>query len=171
MEIFNVNFLEPGTTRFRKGPGNVLQLEIGEKISYPQVRVFQACPLNNRKDFISVRDATNEDLPEVGLIKDLSQFPATIQGLIMEKLEERYFVPVITRIISLEEEGGDRLQWEVETDKGLRKFAVRDPYEHLRSLGNEKLLIIDVDNCRYKITNYALITKKIKEVLSRHVYI
>jgi len=170
MDGFRTNFLNPKTATFSRGLGGSLQLKIGDEIFYPKVWVFRAFPLSGPSGFISIKNADAEDLPEIGLIEDISKFPATAQELIAEELNKRYFVPVITEVLSIKE-AGDRLDWEVVTDKGSRLFTVRAPYEHIRSLKNSKLLITDIHNCRYEIQNYNLLSNKIKDILAKYIYI
>jgi hypothetical protein len=170
MDSFRANFLNSKTAKFSKGSSGVLQLEIKDEIFYPKVWLFRAFPLSGLSGFISVRNADAEDLPEIGLIEDISKFPATMQKLITEELDKRYFVPVITEILSIKE-AGDRLDWEVLTDKGNRQFTVRAPYEHIRSLKDNNLLIIDIHNCRYEIRDYNLLSNKIKDILAKYIYI
>ena len=166
---FSTIFLTSSSVKFSKGPGNILQLMTADKVFFSRVRVFLSYPLNAPSGLISVRNADDEDLPEIGLIKNIDEFPVETQGLIKEKLEERYFRPVITNVLSLREEG-DRLYWEVETDRGKRDFVVHDPYEHIRLVKDGKLLITDIHDCRYEIKKYEVLSKKVKDILSRHFY-
>ncbi|MEW6571751.1 MAG: DUF1854 domain-containing protein [Nitrospirota bacterium] len=170
MEDLHINILDPGTARFSEGTGGVLQLKIEGKAFYPRVWIYRSYPLNKSEGLLSVRDASHEDFPEIGLIVDIKEFPADMQQLILAELEKRYFVPVIGRVISIKEVG-DRLDWDVETDRGRRQFVVRSPYENIRPLNERRLLITDIYNCRYEMKDYHCLDNKQKGIIGKYIYL
>lgn len=165
-----VHILDPETAQFSKGPGGVLQLEIKGKKFYPRVWIYRSYPLSNELAFLSVRDASREDLPEIGLIRDIKQFSDAMRNLITLELERRYFVPVITEVIFIKE-ARDYLYWKVITDKGKRQFTVCNPYENIRSFEDNKLFITDIHNCKYEIQDFRSLKNKMKDILARYIYL
>jgi len=162
--------LGPETAHFSRSPDGSLQLDIKGFRFFPRIWVYRAYPLSHKGEFLSVRDATEEDLPEIGVIPDLAQFPNAVQEVILSELQRRYYVPVITRVLSIKE-NRDHLLWDVVTDKGDRKFTVRNPFDKIRSLENNRLLIIDDHNCRYEMENSQLLPEKLKHLLSKYIYL
>ena len=148
----------------------MLELRIEGGQAYPRVWVYRSYPLSHKDEFLSVRDATRHDLPEIGLIRDLGKFPAEARELINAELEKRYFVPLITTIVALRE-ARDRLEWDVETTKGRRQFTVRNPFDNIRSLGKNRLLITDTHNCRYELRDYHALPDRLKNALSKYIYL
>lgn len=134
MDEMHLSTLDPAAAHFSLGSGDVLQLQILGGHFYPRVRIFRSYPLSRKDEFLSVRDATPQDLPEIGLISDLREFPAETQEMITLELEKRYFVPLITEVVSIKETR-DRLEWDVVTTKGRRRFIVRNPFDNIRSIG------------------------------------
>jgi hypothetical protein len=170
LDSFHINFLNPNNAQFSKGQGGVLQLKIKGKIFYPRVWIYRSYPLSNKSELISVKDASHEDLPEIGVIYDIKQFPKAVQDLLVSELEKRHFMPVITEVITIKE-ARDHLNWEVITDKGKRNFTVRNPYENIRSIEGKRLLITDIHNCRYELQNYHSLKNKLKDILSKYIYL
>ena len=170
MERFHIHILEPATAVFSRGPGDVLQLKVHGDQFYQRVWVYRSYPLSHKDEFLSVRDATRQNLPEIGLIPDLKAFPAEAQEMITSELEKRYFLPLINEVVSLRE-ARDRLEWDVNTTKGRRRFIVRNPFDNIRSLGDDRLLITDTDNCRYEILDRHALESKVQDILSKYIYL
>jgi hypothetical protein len=169
MERFEIRILDPSAAVFSRGQDGELQLNIHGDSFYPRVRVYRSYPLNHKDEYISVRDAARPDLPEIGLITDLRQFPVETQEMIESELERRYFLPRITEVVSLKE-ARDCLDWDVMTTKGRRRFTVRNPFDNIRSLGNDRLLITDMHHCRYEILDRYSLPNKVKDILSKYIY-
>ena len=170
MDGTRIRILDPAAAHFSRGQGDLLELKIEGGSYYPRVRVYRSYPLSHKDEFLSVRDATRHDLPEIGLISDLRQFPAETQEMITSELEKRYFVPLITEVVSIRETR-DRLEWDVVTTKGRRRFTVRNPFDNIRSLGAERLLITDIYNCRYEMQDHRVLPNKLKDILSKYIYL
>ncbi len=174
MDGINVRILDPAAAHFTRGQGDALELKIkggnSDQEVWPRVRVFRSYPLSHKDELLSVRDATRHDLPEIGMISDLREFPAETQEMITAELEKRYFVPLITEVISIKE-AGDRLEWDVVTTKGRRRFTVRNAFDNIRSLGDQRLLITDIYNCRYEMTDHRTLPDKLRDILSKYIYI
>jgi hypothetical protein len=168
-ESSHTHVIDPSTAAFSCGPDGSLQVAINGTL-FTRVWIYRSYPLTHRRAFLSIRDANNEDLPEIGIILNLEEFPVAVQDMILSELQRRYFVPVIAEVLSIKE-ARDRLQWEVVTDKGKRKFTVRNPFDSIRTLENNRLLIIDSHNCRYELENYNSLPDQLKYVLSKYIYL
>jgi hypothetical protein len=79
-------------------------------------------------------------------------------------------VPVISEVVSLKETR-DRLEWDVITTKGRRRFTVRSPFDNIRTLDNQRLLITDTHHCRYELRDYHALPDKLKDTLSKYIYL
>lgn len=139
-------WLDPQKLRFFKHKG-VLRLTIDEERSYWKVQVYRCFPLTDPNRYISVRDAMNR---EIGLISDLSELPPDSQKVVKEELERRYLVPVVKRIIGIKERMG-MLMWEVETERGYRRFLTRASQEGIEQPEPHRCVLVDLDGNRYYI--------------------
>jgi hypothetical protein len=159
-EYADIRFLQPEECRFRLTSGGFLALELGEH-NYPVVYAYRAFPLTLGDRFISVRDDKDQ---EIGVIADLAAFSPGQAGLVRTELERRYFTPVIQRVVKMKEEFG-YIYWEVETDKGPRRFTTRSSHDSIIPVSDIRLLILDVDGNRFEIPDYRqLDPKSIKQV-------
>ncbi|MBE3576107.1 MAG: DUF1854 domain-containing protein [Limnochordales bacterium] len=121
---------------------------------YSRVTVYRSFPLSRPDEFISVRDAQGK---EIGIIEDLRALPPEMQKLLREELDRRYFTPTIQRVLSVKEEFGYSY-WEVETDRGWRRFTMRNSHENVLTVGERGLILIDVDGNRFAIPDYQSLT-------------
>lgn len=145
-EYVEVNYLTPEAASFYRTPGGVLTLEVGTNRHF-RVNLHRAFPFTLGDRYISVRDAKGK---EVGIVKDIEDFPPETAGLLKEELECRYFTPKISRIISMKSEFGYSY-WEVETNKGPRRFNIKGLSDSIIPLSDIRLLIVDMDGNRFEI--------------------
>jgi hypothetical protein len=127
------------------GSGGSLPEDQGEE--YARVAVYRSFPLTRPEEFISVRDPQGK---EIGIIEDLRSLPQEMQQLVREELERRYFTPSILRVLSVKDEFGYSY-WEVETDRGARRFTMRNSHENVLTVGERELILIDVDGNRFAV--------------------
>ena len=112
--------------------------------------VTAAFPLSDPQKMISLRD---HDGQEIGILDDVSRLDPHSKWIISEALERSYFMPRITDILDIQE-NLNVIEWEVETDKGLRTFEVRNVRKNVRRIGQRQLIIKDVDGNRYEIRDW-----------------
>lgn len=151
----HIRFLSPAECHFERSPGGLLSLELDGQV-YQNVAIYRAFPFTFGDRYLSVRD---KDDNELGIIRSLAEFDRKTQALLREELERRYFVPVITRIERIKEEFG-YVYWDVETDRGPRRFTVRGIQQSVLSVGPDRLLIIDVDGNRFEIPKLSALDQK-----------
>ncbi|MCS7265421.1 MAG: DUF1854 domain-containing protein [Armatimonadetes bacterium] len=145
-QVDELVWLDPKDLKFFKHKG-ILRLTVGEERSYWKVQVYRCFPLTDPDKYISVRDAMNR---EIGLIRNLSELDQGSIKVVKEELERRYLVPIVKRIISIKERTG-MLLWEVETDRGYRRFLNRASQESVEQPEPKRLVLVDLDGNRYYI--------------------
>lgn len=148
-EYAEIRFLKPEECQFHMTQGGFLALKSGEE-EYSVVSAYRSFPLTLGDRFISVRDDKEK---EIGIIADLSEFPSDQANLVQAELERRYFTPIIERIAKMKEEFG-HIYWDVETNKGPRRFTTRGHHDSIIPVSDTRLLILDVDGNRYEILDY-----------------
>lgn len=156
----DIRFLEPAEARFGKTPGGFLKLEIGEE-SYPRVLLYRTFPFSTGNRYLSVRDPEGN---EIGIIKEIDDFPQDVVDAFEAELERRYFAPTVTAIDGMKEEFG-YAYWEVDTDRGPRRFTVRDMQQSVLLLSSVHVLIVDVDGNRYDIPDYTVLDAASRKVI------
>lgn len=163
MEELEIRFLDPKKSRFEKEQDGSVTLEIEGEGRLERIILRRAFPLTNPDRYISVRDKEDR---EIGMIRDIAELSPNSRRVVREELERRYFVPVIRRIISLKEREGI-VEWEVETDKGGKRFITQGIHDAVRDLGLRRLMIVDVDGNRYGIPDWAKLDPKSVALISK----
>ena len=155
-EYAHINYLKPEECRFslnRRG-FSFFDTEHG---NLSGGLCLQGIPLSFGDMYISIRDEKDK---EIGIIRDLAEFPCDQQELIRLELERRYFTPVITSVIKMKEEFG-YIYWEVNTDRGMRRFTTRGSHDSILPISEHRLLIMDVGGNRFEIEDFRTLSPKI----------
>ena len=173
-----VVYLTPGLVRFVKcgdflgldilADTSLLResaLDIERKGHYDRVRLRRAFPFNSSENYISVLD---EDQNEIGLIEDITLFGEAELALIREELARVYYSAQILKIKAVKEKLG-YAYFTVCCDNGERDIPLRDVYRSIIRLGEDRLVIIDVDGNRYYIDSVSALDKKSRKKLEMYI--
>ena len=109
--------------------------------------ILSVYPISNKQHFISLRDHEGK---EIGIIEQAHELDHESRIVVREEIEKSYFLPKIHDVLAVEDHL-NLFTFRVETDKGSRMFEVRHPRQNIRSLGNGRYIIKDVDGNRYDI--------------------
>ncbi len=140
-------YLDPKTTTFEMAPDGTLRVVVPNERCGLQVQSLRAFPLSHSEEEIVLRDGANK---EIGILRDLKSLPEAARELVRAQLHRRYFLPKITRIVSVFERFGTT-QWEFETDRGHRQVTTKPIHEALFEMSPSRFLITDNENNRYEI--------------------
>ncbi|SFJ42476.1 protein of unknown function [Paenibacillus sp. UNC496MF] len=151
----NIKYLTDDNASFEKTEGRMLSV-LADGEAHPAVYVHCSFPHTNRRIYLSIRTIENK---EIGMIRDLDDFPAETARLLEEQIQIRYFAPEITRVVAVKEEFG-YAYWEAETTAGLCRFTVRGGGGHTKLIGPGRLLVTDVDGNRFVIPDLARLSDK-----------
>ncbi len=146
-----LTYLDPSTLEFAKR-GDVLILTIQNDRSYLKVHPARAFPLTEIHDYISLLDAISGR--EIGLLRSLRDLDGPTRQLVETELDRRYFIPKITRVIRAKKEFGT-VYWDVDTDRGRRKFVMRGIRDSMHQIEPGRYLINDVDGNRFEVEQLA----------------
>jgi Domain of unknown function (DUF1854) len=141
-----VRYLDSKKLRFAKH-GSCLRLTLEGEVSYLDVEVIRLFPLSQPHCYVTVRDKDNE---EIGVLARLFELDGENVNLILERLERRYLMPTIKRVINVEERFGTA-EWEVETSRGKRNFTMRNLRENIAQITPYRCLLSDVEGNRYDV--------------------
>ena len=91
---------------------------------------------------------------EVVLLSSLEALDPDSRRIAEEELAARYFVPRITRVVQTLANFGIRY-WHVETDRGERRFALKNASKNAFWLDDDHLMLRDTLGCLYEIKPYS----------------
>jgi len=183
-KAFEVVYLHPERVTFeRKGdtlsmtlhsdasPEDAPEETSANIIHYPRVALRACFPVSDSTEFLSVRDATEETIPELGIIEDWSRLQPGSRDAVAAELGLHYFVPEIVQVFAIKEELGF-LYWTVETDKGHKAFVMRNSVIHYaREVAPGHWLLIDVNEARYEIPDVAALDAHSQKLVQQFLYL
>jgi hypothetical protein len=142
-----LEYLDPRRLLIAKR-GDVLRVTIENDRSYLKVHAVRAFPLTYPNEFIGLQDAITGH--EIGMLRSLRDLGAEARQLVQDSLNSRYFVPQIFRIIEAKREFGT-VYWDVETDRGPRKFMMRGIRDSIHEIEPGRYLVVDIDGNRFEV--------------------
>jgi hypothetical protein len=107
-------------------------------------------PLTSRTEIVLLDDKGHE----VATVLDLDTLTPEQRRLLDEALEDRYHLVTISKVNDVNVLFGTRY-WSVETDRGPRWFALREPGKNVTLLGERHLVLRDTAGNRYEIPDTA----------------
>ncbi len=140
-------------------------LDVQRKPYYDRVKLRRAFPFSLDDEYISVLD--NEQ-NEIGLIETLSCFDEKQAQLVRDELVRVYYSPRVTSIKSIKERLG-YAYFNVESDAGELEIPLKDVFKSLLRIGEDKIVIIDVDGNRYYIESVNALDKNSQKKLELYI--
>lgn len=167
---FELVYLTPERVHFDRC-GHTLQLTLDGETHYSRVVLRSCFPVSNEQRYLSVRDANDEEEPEIGVIEDWTTLNKEDRQAVAAELDLHYFVPLIRRVLRIKEELGF-LYWTVETDKGPKEFVMHNNVvRDARLVGPGRWLLIDVNQARYEIHDLSQLDKASRRWVQLHLSI
>jgi hypothetical protein len=165
-----VRYLTPETCQIHLGTYGALHVTVKDEAIYGGVFAVYAFPVGHPNEYISLVHNGGEDgEKEIGIIRDLSQFPRPQADLVRLALERRYFVHTIQRI--------GRIGWkygfvslDVETDNGKASFLMRHERNRAVDYGRRGKVLIDVSDNRYLIPDLGDLSAREHRDFTRIIY-
>lgn len=165
-----VRFLSPEMCNIHLGSHGALHVTIVNERIYAGVYAAYAFPVAYPQGYISLFHTAGEaGGAEIGIIRDLNDFPEPAAGLVREALRRRYFVHTITRIRSIGWKYG-YIAMDVDTDKGAASFMMQWRYDSAVDYGQRGKVLIDLDENRYLIPNVAKLPTRQRNEFRRYIY-
>lgn len=143
-------------------PAGMLRLQAGEERCFLTVKVYRAAPLSQPNGPVAFLDGRGN---EIRTLDNLDSLDEESRRIAKAELTLRYLTARIERILSLSQEAGVGY-WLVETDRGRRDFVVQGMQENCIRLGDDHLLLIDVDGSRFEIPSAAALDARSQLLLS-----
>lgn len=160
----NQRMLDPRRVRFVRTADRHIFLETESGREGP-VKVSRPFPLTDPTGYVVVSDTSGAF---VGLLKDYLKLDSGSLSVVQEGLEESYFLPRITKIDHIDDQFRVMI-WNVQTDRGPRRFEVASRRRDIRWLSDNHVVIQDVDGNRYEIVNLSELDKGSRDLLEMEV--
>ena len=158
-------YLDPAEVQLTRSPAGSLRLVLGYRVGYARVTARRIRPLSDPDHYIALWAGDTE---EIGMIRDPAALAPESAALVAEELERRYFTPVITQILNLQERFGIQ-RWHVDSTHGKLSFYVRGLHQNIRRMPPDRLLITDVRDNRYDIPDVAALDRRSLMHIERHL--
>ncbi len=169
-EAIELRLLDPQATHIHLGNFRALHVTIRDEGIYRGVYALDAFPVSGKGRYISLRfqDSQGEE-HEIGIIRDLAEFPPAAQKLVQQALERRYFIHTIRAVKSLRLRY-KFLEFEVETDRGPMKFLMRWRHDRAVEYGERGKMLLDVDESCYLVPDVEALASSQRDLFRRYIY-
>jgi ATP-binding cassette subfamily B protein len=165
-----LRWLQPKNTDFRYSAHQQLECWNDEECLGKSVFAVRTFPASHPNEFISVRgiDAEGEEI-EIGMIRDLADWPESDQEKIRLSLDRRYLLREITFIYSINLQFG-YLDFDVETRAGRTQFSMRWTQSQATDFGESGKLLIDTEENRYLVRDVSQMNAAQAELFLQYIY-
>lgn len=136
-----------GEDRIVKNENNLVDLVLADGREFAALEPRRLFPVSNLNSYITLLDGEGV---EVAIIRSLSELDPASLETVKYSLDDYYLVPVINSIISIDEKYGT-LRWTVETDRGIKKFDIRNRNHDIKVFPDGRIRVRDSDDNRYII--------------------
>ena len=100
--------------------------------------------------------------------KKLNALDAESGGVLAAELERTYFRPEITAVHAITEQYHVPT-WQVDTDRGPRRFEIRSSRRDIRIMPHCRILIRDADGNHYEIPDYRRLDQASRALVENQV--
>jgi hypothetical protein len=135
--------------RLFHAPEDRFRLTVDDEKSFLVVKPVWSSPLSHPGQFLSLLDGKGE---EIVMLADPKELPTESHRSLELELKRRYLTSTILSIDHAKVEFG-ATYWTVQTDRGSREFVTQSLQENAQWLGENHLLLVDVDGNRFEITD------------------
>jgi len=167
---FAPRWIDPGVAELRRGPFDALELALPNGEVHRGVFAVSCFPATCPNDFISLRvsDFDGQER-EIGILRNLDQWPVECQALIHSALARRYYLRRITGIDDIRLEYG-YLNFRVRTEQGPTRFTMRWTQSQAQDFGTNGKVLLDLEDNRFLVANTDALPRRDRELLQRYVY-
>ena len=165
-----LRFLSPETCKIHLGNLSALHVTmVGERI-YGGVYAAYAFPVAHAERYISLIHSSGEgEDVEIGIIRELADFPPDQADLVRAALARRYFIHTITKINKVGWRYG-LVAFDVQTDKGPVEFFLRWKHDRAVDYGRTGKVLIDMSDNRYLIPDLDALPPRERADFTRIIY-
>jgi len=125
------------------------------------VKPAWAAPLSRPGQYLALLDGKDKEIAL--LVEPKEKLDAASWQAVQDELRVRYLTAVVQSVSSARQEFG-ATYWSVQSDRGPRDFVTQNLQENAQWLGDDHLLLIDVDGNRFEIPSVRALDER-----SRHM--
>lgn len=164
-----IRYLTPDMCRIHLGNLGALHITVKGEGIWGGLYTAYAFPVAHPNGYISIVQTAGDQDTELGVIRDLDEFPREDAALVREALHRRYFVHTVTRLRSIQMKY-NQLLLSVDTDKGPAEFFMRWAQDRAVDYGQKGKVLIDVNDNRYLIPDVEAMPMKERADFTRYIY-
>jgi len=142
-------------------PAGRLRLTTEDR-SYLAVKPAWAAPLSHPGRYLALLDGKGK---QIAMFPDVSKLSDENRKILEDELHHRYLTGTIHKVLDVKYELGVTY-WHVATDRGDREFVTQSLHENAQWLGDQHLLIIDVDGNRYEIKDVTTMDQRSRDLVA-----
>ena len=111
----------------------------------------------------------NDESQEILTLGSLEELAPACQEIAKAELAERYHLPQITHVKSIETIFGSHY-WKVATDKGNCEFAFKEPGKNVTRINQEHVILCDTIGNRFEIRSLSELDSHSRRQVNRILY-
>jgi hypothetical protein len=154
---------ENGGFTLQRGAQQRLELIDAQGRRHVGVEPVRCFPISHPEQWIAICDDQGHEL---ACVRELRLLPPEVQQILEEELAASEFVPIVERIVHVEEDS-DCCRWEIETDRGPIRFKSGDENPVSR-LDPQRAVIVDTSGIRYLIPSVDKLDKSSRRMLEQY---
>ena len=163
-------WLEPSHTLISQDEAGMMHVEIEGDGEYRAVFALRCLPVHFPNGYISLRYLSKRKrVVEVGLIRDLTEWPDISREFIGQSLLKRYLVHTVREIRAIVSYTS-YLELEILTDYGPEKIMLRWQTDKAHDYGKNGKMLIDTEDNRYLIPDLNDLTERDRRLFERYIY-
>ena len=149
MDIKDLGFLDIKEASFFLTEGGFAGLKYkGE--DHKHIILRRTMPIKEPMKYISIADHENK---EIAIIASVDELPDQDKNIVIKELDNRYYSPEIVDIISVQDKLGYLyISMRLRNKQGNeydKSCAIKDVTRNIRMIGDNSVIIFDVDGNRY----------------------
>ena len=163
-------WLTPGIATIATDRRHQVSVTIRGEPAYPGVFALRCMPVRHLNHYISLRWIIEDNREqEIGIIRDLAEWPEEARTIIHESLQRRYLIHTITAVEEITQQH-NYLMLKVQTSQGARSFTMKWASEMAQDYGPKGKVLVDVDENRYVIPDTSLLPVPGRNDFERFIY-
>ena len=168
-EVDKLNILDPAGLEFTREESGFLTLACNGK-TYKKVNLTRLLPFETESSYISVSYENDEkEFREIGVIKDISELPEEQGKTAAGFLEFKYYMPEITRILSIRDNMMGHIFVEADCTSGRKTICIGDWYTNFKIIRNNYLYVNDADGNKYFCADVTELDKKSRNLIDMFI--
>jgi hypothetical protein len=146
-----------------------LEIVLGEQV-YAGIFAVLALPATMPRQLVCLwyTDAESQE-HEVGIVRDLGDWPDKERSLLEQAIQRRYFIRRVIAIDAIRLKYG-LLTFRVQTDRGPAEFLMRDNHSQAQDHGPRGKILTDVDDNRFLIEDVEALPHRQQALFRRFIY-